>query len=87
MLLPAAGGGQVPAAELLMLQYGARQHIRRNTLHQLHQEITVTRKYGSFTLEDCLAKLVAKGQVERAVAALRVNHPDEFESSLRSAGG
>jgi twitching motility protein PilT len=87
MLLPAATGGQVPAAELLMLQYGARQHIRRNTLHQLHQEITVSRKYGSFTLEDCLAKLVAKGQVDRAVAALRVNHPDDFESAMRATGG
>ena len=87
MLLPSLQGGQMPAAELLMLQYGARQHIRRNTLHQLHQEITVTRKYGSFTLEDCLAKLVAKGQVDRAVAALRVNHPDEFESAMRSVSG
>jgi twitching motility protein PilT len=84
-LLPSLAGGRVPAAELLVLQYGARQHIRRNTLHQLHQEITVTRKYGSFTLEDCLAKLVTRGVVDRATAALRVNHPDDFESALRTS--
>jgi len=84
-LMPSVSGGRVPAAELLVLQYGARQHIRRNTLHQLHQEITVTRKYGSFTLEDCLAKLVTRGIVDRATAVLRVNHPDDFESALRSS--
>jgi Tfp pilus assembly pilus retraction ATPase PilT len=69
-----------------MLQYGARQHIRRNTLHQLHQEITVTRRYGSFTLEECLAKLVARGLVERSEAAVRANHPDDFESALSALG-
>jgi len=84
-LMPSLAGGRVPAAELLVLQYGARQHIRRNTLHQLHQEITVSRKHGSFTLEDCLAKLVARGVVDRATAALHVNHPDDFESALRSS--
>jgi len=86
MLLPSRHGGRVPAAELLMLQYGARQHIRRNTLHQLHQEITVTRKYGSFTLEECLARLVSRGVVDHAEAAMRVNHPDDFESAVTGLG-
>jgi len=82
-LVPGAAG-RVPAAELLMIQYGARQHIRRNALQHLHQEITITRKNGSFTIEECFAKLVAKGAVERSEAVLRVSHPDEFESALRS---
>ncbi len=81
-LVPSTSGGRVPAAELLVLQYGARQHIRRNTLHQLHQEITVTRKYGSFTLEECFAKLVTHGLVDRAEAAVRVNHPEDFDSAM-----
>jgi twitching motility protein PilT len=86
MLLPARSGGRVPAAELLMLQYGARQHIRRNTIHQLHQEITVSRRQGSFTLEECLARMVLAGQVDRAEAATRVNHPEDFESALKGLG-
>ena len=45
-LLPKIGGGLVPAAELLMVSYGARQHIRKNALQHLHQEITITRKHG-----------------------------------------
>ncbi|MGH9308074.1 MAG: type IV pilus twitching motility protein PilT, partial [Vicinamibacterales bacterium] len=50
MLMPRVGGGLVAAAELLMVGYGARQHIRKNALQHLHQETTITRKHGSFTL-------------------------------------
>jgi len=81
-LLPRVGGGRIPAAELLIVGYGARQHVRRNQLHQLHQEITITRKHGSFTLEDCLAGLVKRGAVDRAEAGLRANHPDDFAHAL-----
>ena len=81
-LIPTASGAVVPAAELLVVSYGARQHIRKNALQHLHQEITITRKLGSFTLEDCLAHLVKTGLVERGDAALRANHPDEFEHAL-----
>jgi twitching motility protein PilT len=81
-LVQRRGGGRIPAAELLMVGYGARQHIRRNALQHLHQEITITRKQGSFSLEECLARLVKAGLVERAEAALRVHHRDDFEHAL-----
>jgi len=48
ILVPRIGGGRIPAAELLMVGYGARQHIRKNGLQHLHQEITITRPQGSF---------------------------------------
>lgn len=51
----------------------------------LHQEITITRKQGSLTLEDSLARLVRDGVVTRAEALMRAGHPDEFESALRAA--
>jgi twitching motility protein PilT len=82
MLLPRVGGGRVPAAELLVVGYGARQHIRRNALQHLNQEITISRKAGSFTLEDYLVVLVKQGLVERGEAALRAWHPEEFEKAL-----
>jgi twitching motility protein PilT len=81
-LLPACGGGRVPAAELLVVGYGARQHIRRNALQHLHQEITITRKHGSFSVEECLARMVKAGVVDRHEAALRVHHPEDFEHAL-----
>lgn len=81
-LLPRIGGGRVPAAQLLLVGYGARQHIRRNTLQHLHQEITISRKFGSFTLEECLARLVKAGLVERTDAVVRAQHGDDFEHAM-----
>jgi twitching motility protein PilT len=78
-LMPKIGGGLVPAAELLMVGYGARQHIRKNAVHHLHQEITITRKYGSFTLEESLSELVRQGLVDRKDALARAAHPEELE--------
>jgi twitching motility protein PilT len=78
-LLPRTGGGLIPAAELLVVSYGARQHIRRNALQHLHQEITITRKAGSFSLEESLAQLVKDGLVEWRDAHARAAHTEEFE--------
>ncbi len=81
-LLPRAGGGLVPAAELLMVGYGARQHIRRNALQHLHQETTITRRAGSFTFEESLAQLVRQGLVDRQDALTRAIHVEELEQLL-----
>ena len=78
-LMPKNGGGVVVAAELLMVGYGARQHIRRNALQHLHQEITITRKAGSFTFEESLARLVKEGAIDWRDAQARAAHADEFE--------
>ena len=78
-LLPRIGGGLVPAAELLMVGYGTRQHIRKNALQHLHQEITITRRFGSVTLEESLARLVRDGLVEWRDAHARAVHVEEFE--------
>jgi twitching motility protein PilT len=81
-LMPKTGGGLVPAAEMLMVSYGARQHVRKNALQHLHQEITITRKQGSFTREESLAELVKRGLIDRKDALTRAGHPDEFERLL-----
>jgi twitching motility protein PilT len=83
-LVPRNGGGRVPAVELLMVSYGARQHIRKNALQHLHQEMSLTRKQGSVTLEDSLARLVRAGLITPADAMARAGHPDELESILRA---
>ncbi|HEY2150781.1 MAG TPA: PilT/PilU family type 4a pilus ATPase [Vicinamibacterales bacterium] len=81
-LLPKIGGGLVPAAELLMVGYGARQHVRKNNLQHLHQEITISRRLGSFTLEESLTELVRQGAVDRKDALARAVHADELERLL-----
>jgi twitching motility protein PilT len=84
-LLPRKGGGRAAAAELLFVSYGARQHIRKNALQHLHQEIAITKKQGSVTLEESLARLVKEGAVEPEDARARAAHPEEFEGYLRGA--
>jgi twitching motility protein PilT len=85
-LLPHRNGGRVPAAELLMVGYGARQHIRKNALQHLHQEITITRKQGSFTLEESLAQLVFQQALSREDAMTRALHPDDLDTMLKARG-
>jgi twitching motility protein PilT len=79
VLLPKTGGGRIPAVELLMVGYGARQHIRKNALQHLHQEITITRRDGSFTFEECLTQLVRRGVLSLDEARARAMHREELE--------
>ena len=85
-LIPRKSGGRVPAAELLMVGYGARQHIRKNALQHLHQEITITRKQGSFTMEESLAQLVFQQELSREDAMTRALHPDDLDTMLKGKG-
>jgi twitching motility protein PilT len=65
-----------------MIGYGARQHIRKNALQHLHQEITITRRDGSFTFEECLAQLVRRGVLSLDEARARAMHRDEFDGLI-----
>jgi len=85
-LIPRRSGGRVPAAELLMVGYGARQHIRKNALQHLHQEITITRKHGSFTMEESLAQLVFQQELTREDAMTRALHADDLDTLLQAKG-
>ena len=84
VLLPSKHGGRVPVAELLMIGYGARQHIRRNALQHLHQEITMTKNKGSISQEESLQLLVQQGAIDREEALLYAAHPDDFLSLARA---
>jgi len=85
-LIPRKNGGRVPAAELLMVGYGARQHIRKNALQHLHQEITITRKQGSFTLEESLSQLVFQQELSREEAMTRAIHAEDLDTILKAKG-
>jgi twitching motility protein PilT len=85
-LIPKRNGGRIPAAELLIVGYGARQHIRKNALQHLHQEITITRKQGSFTLEESLAQLVFQQELLREEAMTRALHPEDLDTLLKAKG-
>jgi twitching motility protein PilT len=81
-LLPSADGDLVVAAELLMLSYGARQHIRNDRLQQLQHEISFSRPSGSVSLEMSLADLLRKGKIGADLARRYATHPDDLEALL-----
>ncbi len=84
-LLPRTGGGRIPVCEMLVIGYGARQHIRKNALQHLHQEITITRRDGSFTFEESLAQLVRAGQLGAQDARTHARHREELDGLLAAA--
>ena len=86
VLMPSKRGGRVPAAELLMVGYGARQHIRRNALQHLHQEVAITKRNGSVSLEESLVSLIQQGHIDREDALFLAVHPDDLNTLLRMSG-
>jgi twitching motility protein PilT len=82
LIVRADGKGRVPFGELLVATYGARQHIRKNAPQHLNQEVTISRKLGSFSVEESLARLVQSGLVDRQAALVRAAHPEELEKLL-----
>jgi Tfp pilus assembly pilus retraction ATPase PilT len=48
----------------------------------MHREMTITRRHGSFTLEESLAHLVRQGLVDRRDALTRAAHVEELEQLL-----
>jgi twitching motility protein PilT len=86
VLLPSKRGGRVPVADLLVVGYGARQHVRRNALQHLHQEITMTKSKGSVSQEESLQQLVRQGDIGREEALLYAAHPDDLLSMIRTEG-
>jgi twitching motility protein PilT len=88
-LLPRADGrGVAAAAELFFVTPAARQHIRKNALQHLHQELTISRsKTGAVALEESLARIARSGVVAAEEARARATFPEEFDSLLSRPAG
>jgi twitching motility protein PilT len=77
------GRGRVPAVEVLLANTAVRQHIRRDRIENLHNEITLGKRAGMISLEESLARLVRSGTVALEEAQIRATQVDELESLLR----
>ena len=83
-LVPRADGrGRVPAVEVLLANPAVRQHIRRERVENLHNEITLGKRLGMVSLEESLARLVRSGAILPEEAQIRATHVEELESLLR----
>jgi twitching motility protein PilT len=83
-LVPRADGrGRVPAVEVLIANAAVRQHIRKDRVENLRNEITLGKRAGMIALEESLARLVGSQAITLEEARIRANHPEELESLLK----
>lgn len=68
-LLKRAGGGRVPACEILIATPALRNLIREGKTHQIYSLIELGREYGMQTMEDALNDLLRKRQITREEAS------------------
>jgi twitching motility protein PilT len=76
------GNGRATAFELLHATHAVRNHIRKEQLHNLYNEMVLGRRHGMVTLEDSLARLVRAGVLDPEEARIRASHPDELASLI-----
>lgn len=64
-LIPRIGGGRCAAFEVMHANSAIRNLIRENKSHQITSTIQMNRKYGMMTMDDAIAELYMKGDIDR----------------------
>jgi len=82
-LIPAIGGGRVPAVELMLPTQAVRSVIRDGKTHQLDNIISTSFDLGMISLERSLGDLVKIGKVEASAAKAHTIKPEELTRYLR----
>ena len=83
-LVPAAGGGMVPAVEVLIANSAVRNTIREGKTHMLDNIINTNLDSGMISLERSLADLVNTGKVTLDTALGQTLKPDELKRLVRN---
>jgi twitching motility protein PilT len=79
-LLAKKGGGRIAAHEILIALPAIRNLIRENKVAQMYSVIQTGRSSGMQTLDQCLQRLVDKGEVESKVARSKAENKELFKS-------
>jgi twitching motility protein PilT len=82
-LLPAIGGGRLPACEVLLATPAVRAVIREGKTHQIDNTIATSYEVGMVSLNRALAELVKNGKVSLDVAKMRTLNPEELIRMVR----
>jgi twitching motility protein PilT len=81
-LVPAAGGGRVPALEMLTVNHAVASQIREGRTHMLATAIEVGGEDGMVSMPRALADLVRGGRVARAAAFAACDNREALERFL-----
>src|SRR4249919_756075 len=84
-LLPRAGGGRLPAVEVMVTNARIQDLIRENRPDEITDAIAAGEYYEMQTFSESLIELVLKGDVERDVAANSATNKHDFLVALESA--
>lgn len=82
-LVPALGGGRVPAAEILLATPAVRSIIREGKTHLIDNVIQTSAEFGMMTMDMSLAKLVALGKISFDVGSAFATNPDDLRALVK----
>lgn len=82
-LLPASGGGRVPAVEILVATPAMSNLIREQKTHQIDSVIQTSADKGMVLFETYLQQLVQRGAITKETAIAHAFRPDDLARLLR----
>lgn len=83
-LLPALGGGRIPATEIMVATNAIKTAIREGKTHLIDTTIQTSAEAGMRSLETDLASLVREGKVSLEIAQAFALKPEELARLLKS---
>lgn len=78
-LLAKFSGGRVAAHEIMIGVSSIRNLIRENKVAQMYSVVQTSRELGMQTLDQCLQKLVSKGDIDNKIARSKAENKDLFK--------
>lgn len=85
-LIPALGGGRIPATEILTATPAVRTLVREGKTHQIDNIIQTSAEFGMMTLESSLATSVKTGKIGMDIAQSFALRPEELGRLLKREG-
>ncbi|MBP6979897.1 type IV pilus twitching motility protein PilT [Candidatus Curtissbacteria bacterium] len=82
-LMPALGGGRVPAVEILIGTPAIRNLIREGKTHQIDSALQTSSEQGMVTLDASLATLIKSGRISEEVGLSYSTRPDQLMRLVR----
>ncbi|MDD3242621.1 MAG: type IV pilus twitching motility protein PilT [Eubacteriales bacterium] len=81
-LLPAVGGGRVPAFEIMLTTPAIRNLIREEKAHQIDSILYSSQNLGMMTMDGSILQLVKEGRITRETALIYASNPEELARRL-----
>jgi twitching motility protein PilT len=82
-LIPAIGGGRIPACEILVATSAVKATIREGKTHLIDNIIQTSAELGMMSIEVYLTRMVKAGKITRETAMDFAIRPEELERFLR----